>query len=122
MTLMRKHFTQEISGMSSSLDQVHSFFLLTLTVGQHSNADGSSNSNHEGAVRSDETLLSLFQEHYAIHCPCVIVPPDISAKELRANNPWLYKVVLVVATSNNRNQQMEMGKKLAIDISTAMGK
>lgn len=69
---------------------------------------------------SPENLLRIFRERFAIHSPYAIFPPDISADKLRANHPWLYRIVLVVASSHDRNQQIELGKQIAVDIAAAM--
>jgi hypothetical protein len=69
---------------------------------------------------SPENLLRIFRERFAIHSPYAVLPPDISADKLRANHPWLYRIVLVVASSHDRNQQIELGKQIAVDIAVAM--
>lgn len=44
----------------------------------------------------------------------------MTAQTLQAERPWLYRIIMVVASAENRNHQVESGKQLAMDIAAAM--
>ena len=67
-----------------------------------------------------ESLLRVFREQFAIHCPYTIIPPGVTAQDFSESQPWLYKTILMIASFGDRNWQLEMGKKISQEISEAM--
>jgi hypothetical protein len=72
-------------------------------------------SNFEEADR----LLDIFRTQIGPCFPFIIIP-NISARDFQHLKPWLYRAVAVVALYGDREKQLELAKKLLMDISEAM--
>jgi hypothetical protein len=65
-------------------------------------------------------LLNVFREQFSPRFPFVIIPPNISADELRIQKPWLLKTVIMVASQGDRARQIEMARRMNMEIAEAM--
>jgi hypothetical protein len=82
--------------------------------------DGSFTDGADIHAHTPEDLLNLFRERYASLCPYGILAPNDTALELREKQPWLYRILLVIASADDRHYQIEAGRQIAIEISGAM--
>jgi hypothetical protein len=65
-------------------------------------------------------LLNVFREQFSPRFPFAIIPPNISADELRIQKPWLLKTVIMVASQGDRARQIEMVRRMNMEIAEAM--
>jgi len=67
-----------------------------------------------------EELLQIFRSQFQILTPYVVLPPNVTAKDLQSHQPWLYRMITIVASSNEHPQQVESGKCFLSEVSTAV--
>jgi len=71
-------------------------------------------------TRSPDELLQIFRDQFAVHFPYAVISPHITASNLQDQQPWLYKMIIMVVSSHEYRQQIETGKTLISEISTAV--
>ena len=64
------------------------------------------------ASHDQEDLLSLFRDKIADQFPFVIVPADTTANDLSLDNPFLLKVICMVAFLHDTEAQTVMAKEI----------
>ncbi|KAK1751659.1 protein priB [Echria macrotheca] len=77
---------------------------------------------HQGVVEwpegvEAEELLAIYKQHMLHLYPFVVVPPHMSAYELRQSRPFLWKAVMMEACHNDGPRQISLGNGLLHDIS-----
>jgi hypothetical protein len=65
-------------------------------------------------------LLEVFKEQFLPHFPFIVIPTGMSSQELRAQKPWLYKAIVMVANCEDRGYQTAMNEHIISEISRAM--
>jgi len=70
--------------------------------------------------QESDRLLNVFRKQFSPRFPFVIIPRNISADELRIQKPWLLKTVIMVASQGDRARQIEMVRKMNMEIAEAM--
>lgn len=53
--------------------------------------------------------------------PYAVIAPGVTADELRDGHPWLWRMVLMVASFHERGRQIEEAKRLVTELSCAVG-
>lgn len=71
--------------------------------------------DHEG-----EALLCKFKDVFIPHFPFIPLSSNMSLAEFKIRRPHVLKAIWTVAFQDNRKRQIEMGKEVMVDISTAM--
>lgn len=59
-----------------------------------------------------ESILNLYRMQLAAHCPFVIVPPEITAQELRHEKPFLFMSVITAGSYQNLPLQRALGEEI----------
>lgn len=67
-----------------------------------------------------DDLLDFYREKFQPNFPFIVIPPRITATELRIQKPWLLKAVIIVACQRNRSLQLEMSRQILVEIPAAM--
>jgi hypothetical protein len=70
--------------------------------------------------QESDRLLNIFREQFSPRFPFVIIPPNISADDLRIQKPWLLKTVIMVASQGDLARQIEMVRRMNMEIAEAM--
>ncbi len=68
----------------------------------------------------DVYRFTVFKERFAPHFPFVVIPPLITCEELQNKRPWLYRVIILIASQYQRVCQIDKAKRFLLDISAAM--
>ena len=55
-----------------------------------------------------------------LQSPYKVIPRDATASQLLDKQPWLYKVIMMVASSHERKRQIETGKLIISEFSAAV--
>lgn len=71
-------------------------------------------------AKSSDELLQIFRVQFTVQFPYAIISPNVTAVELRDKQPWLYRMIMVVTSSHERHRQIETGKLLISELSTAV--
>lgn len=79
-----------------------------------------STSHFNITAEGEEELLRVFREQFLTRFPFIIIPPEITASELRVQKPFLHRVIMTVASEGRRVQQIEMSKQISMDIAAAL--
>lgn len=79
-----------------------------------------STSSFNITAESEEDLLRVFREQFLVRFPFIIIPPGLTASDLRVQKPFLHRVIMTVASEGRRVQQIEMSKEITMDIATAL--
>jgi hypothetical protein len=61
-------------------------------------------------------LVDVFRAQMAPQFPFVVIPPHVSARELCAENPFLYRAIVVVASCKNAGRQIILRKEMMREI------
>lgn len=62
-------------------------------------------------VKDPDALLSIFQNRLASQVPFVVIPPSMTAEDLRRDKPFVYMTVLMAASYEDTSTQLILGKK-----------
>jgi len=65
-------------------------------------------------------LLRIYRDHFSRRFPFISVPHSVPARDLQAQRPWLYRAITVVASQDNRVQQLAWGREFITDLSVAV--
>jgi len=68
------------------------------------------------ADQEADYLIEVFRTQIALQFPFVVIPPDISARDLCTNNPFLYRTVMVVASCKNVARQIVLRNDFTSDL------
>ena len=71
-------------------------------------------------VKNPDQLLKIFRECFEIDFPYIIIPPNITSRELKAKRPWLAIIISMVASYGNRIQQLALAKHIVMEIAAAL--
>jgi len=71
-------------------------------------------------VKSPDELLQIFRVNFTVQFPYAIISPSVTAVELLKKRPWLYRMIMMAVSSHERHKQIETGKLLISEISTAV--
>jgi hypothetical protein len=71
-------------------------------------------------IINPEHLLNVYIECYEPGFPYIVLPPNITARELKAKKPWLSDTISMVASHGNRTKQLSMAKEIIMEISAAL--
>jgi hypothetical protein len=71
-------------------------------------------------IINPEHLLNVYRECYEPGFPHIVLPPNITARELKAKKPWLSDTISMVASHGNRTKQLSMAKEIIMEISAAL--
>ncbi|PHH84396.1 hypothetical protein CDD83_2002 [Cordyceps sp. RAO-2017] len=66
-----------------------------------------------------DVLLLQYRDVFAHLYPFVVIPPYLSASDLRADRPFLWKVVMMVGCIFDGARQVKMGEEMLVDVSKA---
>lgn len=65
-------------------------------------------------------LLRIYRDHFSRRFPFVVIPKDVSAREFKAQKPWLFRAVTIVASQDSRSQQLSWAKDFMSDLAVSM--
>jgi hypothetical protein len=72
------------------------------------------------AIRSPDELLQIFRVQFLAQSPYAVISPNVTAAELHEKQPWLYRTIMMATSSHERHKQIETGKLLISELSTAV--
>jgi hypothetical protein len=71
-------------------------------------------------VNNGDRLLKVYREYYEADFPFVVLPPKITSQELKTRKPWLAMTISMVASHENRVQQLAMAKEIIMEVASAL--
>lgn len=71
-------------------------------------------------VDNADRLLKVYRKCYELDFPFIKIPPNVTAQELKASKPWLASAISMVASHENRAQQMAMAKQIIMEVASAL--
>ncbi|TVY78222.1 Transcriptional regulator WAR1 [Lachnellula suecica] len=75
---------------------------------------------NDNSTQGQDEALQIFREQYAVRFPFIVIPPQLTSSELRAQSPFLHRTIMLVALQNQRLKQIEMSKQVSMEIAAAL--